>query len=78
MLYEDNVEKIKERIREMDPAYKMNKVLTNLSTGGKIERKLRQRVGKKANKSITGKMDKTYAYDVVDKIYKKVENITQK
>lgn len=78
MLYEDAIEKMKERMREMDPEYKMNKVVNNLSTGGKLERRFKQKVGRKINKDPFKKFNKLYAYDVVSKIYKKIENMTQK
>jgi hypothetical protein len=64
------IEEIKEKFREMDPSYKIDKIINNLSTGGRFERKIKQKVGKIANKNIEKKFD---PYAAIDKIHKNIE-----
>jgi hypothetical protein len=71
----DNTENIKERMREMDPKYKLNKVINNLSTGGKVERRYKKRIGNKVNKDLDKKFDKMQSYNIVDKIKKRIQDV---
>lgn len=74
MKYKKKVKEEIEKIIDKSTDGIYDKIMNRYSTGGKIERSMKKKIGDKVNKNDTRYNPTEKAYEVIDKVYRKINH----